>query len=166
MLRSHLFVPSKREYVRGNRPQVECILCDIIAGRDTVDRLEIFRDDLFSVSLNLHPYNSGHLMVFPMRHVEDPRELSRDEVVRLHRLQCLAFDVLQQRYRPSGFNVGYNYGEGSGASIRHYHLHIVPRYYRELGFMDILGGAKIIVEDPMETMADLRERFRMVAETR
>lgn len=160
MLKSHLFVPTKRDYVRGKRPQVACILCEVIEGRDTVDRLEVFRDRLFLISLNLHPYNSGHLIVFPMRHIEDPRDMTPEEVLGLHRMQAMALEVLTLRYHPSGYNVGYNYGVASGASISHFHLHVVPRYQRELGFMDILGGAKIMVEDPTETLTDLRVRFR------
>ncbi len=159
MIRSHLFVPSKRGYARGERPKVDCILCEIVAQRDTVTRLEVYRTEPFLVSLNIHPYTTGHLMIFPTRHVEDPRDLKPKEVTALHKIQCLALDVLTQRYRPAGFNVGYNYGDASGASISHFHLHLVPRYPREIGFMDILGGAKIMVEDPSEMIAEIRQHF-------
>ncbi len=163
MLRSHLFVPSKREYVRGKRPRVNCILCEVNAGRDTVDRLQVFRSGLFVVSLNLHPYNPGHVMIFPQRHLEDPRQMTRAEALELHELQRLTFDVLDRRYQPSGYNVGYNCGDASGASIRHFHLHVVPRYHRELGFMDVLGGAKIFIEDPVAAMTELRDLFEELA---
>jgi ATP adenylyltransferase len=157
--RAHLFVPSKAAYARGHRPAVDCILCEIAEGRDTVDRLEVHRTEHFLVSLNLHPYNPGHLMVFPVRHVLHPREFTGDEVANLHALQLKALAVLDELYRPRGYNVGYNLGHASGASIAHYHLHVVPRYERELGFMDIIGGAKIMVEDPIRTRDRLRDAF-------
>jgi ATP adenylyltransferase len=157
--RDHLFVPSKQNYARGERPKVDCILCEIVAERDTVDRLEITRTDHFLVSLNLHPYNPGHVMVFPRRHILHPAEFTGEEVADRHRLELRCIAVLDQLYRASGYNVGYNLGRASGASIEHWHLHIVPRYERELGFMDIIGGAKIMVEDPIRTRDRLREAF-------
>jgi ATP adenylyltransferase len=155
----HLFVPTKFDYVRGKRPQVECILCEVSSRRDTVDRLEVHRAELSVVTLNLHPYNPGHLMIFPKRHLTHPVEFTPAEVAETHRLQLLAFRVLEHLYRPAGFNVGYNLGRASGASIEHYHLHVVPRYEKELGFMDIIGGAKILVEDPVRTRDRVREAF-------
>jgi ATP adenylyltransferase len=60
---------------------------------------------------------------------------------------------------PSGYNIGYNVGEASGASIEHLHQHVVPRYSRELGFVDITAGAKIIIEDPEVTLQNLKAAF-------
>jgi len=157
--RDHLFVPTKFSYVHGDRPKVDCILCEIVAERDTVDRLEVCRTEHFLVSLNLHPYNPGHLMVFPRRHVLHPVEFTDVEVLERQRLELRAVAVLDRLYRPRGYNVGYNLGRASGASIEHWHLHIVPRYERELGFMDIIGGAKIMVEDPIRTRERVREAF-------
>ena len=155
----HLFVPSKLDYARGARPDVECVLCEVIARRDTVDRLEVFRWGGFVVSLNLYPYNPGHLLLFPERHMETPAGLTTEEVQALHRLQLVAMDVLHELYGAAGFNVGYNCGEGSGASLDHFHVHVVPRYAREIGFIDIVGGARIIVEDPLVTVRRVAESF-------
>jgi len=157
----NLFVPNKMDYVRGrDRPDVECILCAIISGDERVEKLEVYQSELFFVSLNLYPYTPGHLMVFPKRHVVDIRELTSYEVEQLHNLQNLCLNVLDKVYSPHGYNIGYNLGSAAGASIQHLHLHIVPRYQRELGFIDIIGGAKIIVEDPIRTQYRLREAFR------
>ena len=160
-MRQNLFVPNKLPYAKGkNRPDVECILCAIVEKNDKVERLEVYRTELFTISLNLYPYSPGHLLIFPQRHVVDLRELNSDEVLGLHELQCLSFEVLSEAYQPRGFNVGFNMGETSGASIPHLHLHVVPRYQRELGFMDVIGGARIIIEDPNVTQENLRNLFQ------
>ena len=158
--RKHLFVPGKRDYIKGKkRPAVGCILCAILANDENVQRLEVTRDDLFCVSVNLYPYNPGHLMIFPLRHVVDPRQLTRDEVLALHAWQEKVLERLDRLYQPLGYNIGMNVGEASGASIDHLHQHIVPRYHKELGFVDILNGSKIMIEDPQVTLARLREAF-------
>ncbi len=159
-MRDNLFVPGKMSYARGvTRPDVECILCAIVDGSDQVVQLDVYRSELFIVALNLYPYAPGHLMVFPQQHVTDIRMLDDEEVMELHRLQNLCLDVLEELYTPHGFNLGYNLGKAGGASIEHLHLHIVPRYSRETGFIDIIGGSKIIVEDPNITLSRVREAF-------
>ncbi len=159
-MRHNLFVPNKMSYARGkNRPDVPCILCAIVKKNEKVQRLEVHRTESFTISLNLYPYSPGHLLIFPNRHTLDVRELRQDEVQELHELQCLCFEALTCVYRPRGYNVGYNMGETSGASIPHLHLHIVPRYPRELGFIDVIGGARVIIEDPNVTQEKLAEIF-------
>jgi len=158
-MKKHLFIPSKIDYVRGKRPRVDCILCAIRAHDKRVVDSVIIGTSLMTVALNLYPYNPGHLMIFPNRHIEDIKELSRDEVIEMHRLTVLSTKLLQEIYHPQGFNIGYNLGESSGASIRHLHRHIVPRYKNELGFVDILGGSKIIVEDPKHALEKLKQAF-------
>ncbi len=160
-MRKNLFIPNKMAYARGERrADVECILCAIVEGDDKVTRLEVHRSELFVVSLNLYPYAPGHLMVFPKRHITDPRMLNEDEITEVHQMQSLCLDVLEEIYEPHGFNLGYNIGEAGGASIPHIHLHIVPRYRRETGFIDILSEVKIIVEDPNVSQARVREGFQ------
>ncbi|MBI1929714.1 HIT domain-containing protein [Candidatus Poribacteria bacterium] len=159
-MRNNLFVPNKLAYIKGKaRPNVECILCAIIGGNDQVERLEVYQSVLFTVSLNLYPYSPGHLLIFPKRHILDSRQLTQAEILELHTVQGLCLDVLDAVYQPHGYNIGYNIGGASGASIEHLHLHVVPRYPRELGFIDIIGGAKIIVEEPKVTQQKLRQAF-------
>ena len=159
-MRQNLFVPNKMGYARGeNRPDVPCILCAIVEKDERVERLEVHSTELWTLSLNLYPYSPGHLLIFPNRHVLDVRELNAAEVTALHELQCLSVRVLERVYQPRGYNVGYNMGEASGASIPHLHVHVVPRYVRELGFVDVIGGARIIIEDPLVTQEKLAQAF-------
>lgn len=159
-MKKHLFIPSKIDYVRGKRPDVDCILCAILAHNKKVVDSIVFQSALMTVALNLYPYNPGHLMVFPNRHTEDLTELTIEEVCEMHRLTVLAVNILKELYHPQGFNIGYNLGESSGASIQHLHRHIVPRYKNELGFVDILAGSKIYVENPSQVLTKLQEAFQ------
>jgi ATP adenylyltransferase len=158
--KTQLFIPNKMGYLKGTkRPKVDCILCCIVNKDCRVTNLTVFQNQLVGCSLNLYPYNPGHLMLFPVRHVEDPRLLTQEEQQEMLRLRNFAMDVLEKIYQPNGFNIGYNVGFASGASIAHLHQHIVPRYNRELGFVDIIGGSKIIVEDPVKTLETIRAAF-------
>ena len=156
----HIFIPNKRDYIKGGkRPAVDCILCSILQSDSRVQQLLVWEDQLFAVSVNLYPYNPGHVLLFPRRHLHDPRELSAEEEQRLNALTRETMDILDELYEPAGYNIGCNIGDASGASIWHLHRHIVPRYPKELGFVDVTAGAKIIIEDPMVTMDRLKKRF-------
>ena len=162
-MKKNLFVPSKGEYVKGKRPAVECILCSIMQKDPEVINLEVVRSKNFIIAVNLYPYNPGHLMIFPNRHIEEVEKLSLSEVGELHKLTIISLKVLRNLYNPHGFNIGYNLGKGSGASIKHLHLHVVPRYENELSFIDVLSGSKIIVEEPKDTVQKLKREYKKYA---
>ena len=159
----HLVVANKLDYSRGKRPPVDCILCAVAQDDPRVDNLRLYRHGPFFVTLNLYPYNPGHLMIVPERHITDVRQLEPPEVPELHRLTQVALEVLDAEYRPGGYNVGYNLGPASGASIEHLHLQIVPRYRSEVGFFDILSDSRVIVEEPQVTKERLTRAFAGMA---
>lgn len=154
-----LFTPHKLNYVLGQRPQVDCILCGIAENDERVENLTVYRTESFVVSLNLYPYTPGHLLIFPTMHRTDIRELSPQEASELHQLQVAALSVLDSLYHPRGYNIGYNIGQPAGASLEHLHLHIVPRFGNEVGFLDVLAGSRIIVEDPVQTRKRVIKAF-------
>lgn len=149
--------------MKGNRPNVDCILCAVCERDKRVAKLEVYRTGRWLVSVNLHPYNVGHMLLFPIRHVVDVRDLRKVESSELHTLQALCLDVLDSIYQPAGYNIGFNINRPAGASIEHLHLHIVPRYRNEAGFMDILSETRTIVESPKHTVAKLRKYFRKLS---
>jgi len=159
MERQHLIASNKLDYVRGKRPDVDCILCAVRDQNPEVQSLEVFRNKDFLVSLNLYPYNLGHLMLVPLRHIESPDELSEAEALGLHQLQAKPLAVLRGLYRPGGFNIGYNIGETGGGSIAHLHLHIVPRFRNELGFIGTIANTQIMVEEPSLMMERIQQAF-------
>lgn len=158
--RPHLIAHNKLDYARGKRPNVDCILCAVRDEHPDVEQLEVFRDDLFLISLNLYPYNPGHLMIVPLRHLCWPYELSEQEALRLHHLQGRALKLLAGLYPTIGFNIGYNLGPGGGGSIAHLHLHVVPRFQNEQGFMSTVGQTQILVETLTEVQQKLAAAFQ------
>ncbi len=158
-MRDHLFNTEKLKYVTDEKTSAECILCAIRDRDPAVRSLEVARREGFIVSVNLYPFNPGHLMIFPERHVESPRELNDAEALILHRLLSETLSLIEAEFMPEGFNVGYNLGRSSGASIPHLHLHVVPRYGNEVGFLDVLAGTRLVVVDPAVARDRLIKRF-------
>ena len=146
LFNDNLIAAGKLNYARGKRPDVDCIMCAIRDDNPEVISLKIYTEELLFICLNLYPYNPGHLMVIPTRHVEKFEDLKEIERNRLFEVVILCQNMLQDLFHPTGFNVGYNQGENSGASVKHIHVHVVPRYQAELGFIDIVGKTKIILE--------------------
>lgn len=158
-MRNHLFNTEKIKYVGGKKPNMGCILCAIRDHDPEVEVLEVFRTSDFIVTVNLYPFNPGHLMIFPVRHVQNLEDLSDHEALEIHHLTVKTLSFLKEEFNPSGFNVGFNQGKWSGASIDHIHQHIVPRFPNEIGFLDVLADTRVMVIDPREIMERMRRRF-------
>jgi ATP adenylyltransferase len=160
-MRQYLFNTEKLKYVTGDKPDVECILCAIRDHHPDVRSLELDRTGFAAVTVNLYPFNPGHLMIYPLRHCVSLLELTNEEAADIHRLTMKSLSILTEEFSPAGFNIGYNIGRVSGASIRHIHQHIVPRYENEVGFIDVLAGSRVMVVDPADAMERLAARFSM-----
>ncbi len=135
------------DYVQGKeRPNVECILCSIRDEDEKVINLKLYQDATAFVVLNLYPYNPAHIMVVPLRHVLKYTDLTKQELLHLSRMIQGLELMIDDLYNPKGYNIGMNQGRIGGASIEHLHFHIVPRYGNELGFIDIVGKTRVVVE--------------------
>ncbi len=154
----YFFDFEKLSYVKGKKP-AGCILCLVRDKSPEVPNLTVFADDLFLGSVNLYPYNPGHIIIFPRRHTVDLREFTRPEEERITSLTKYFLDILQELHQPCGFNIGYNMGKAAGASIRHIHLHIIPRYPNETGIADLLAGKRVLVENPLDTAEKIRKKI-------
>jgi len=154
----YFFNFDKMAYVKRKKDEA-CILCRLRDGDPEVANTIVYRTENSAVCVNLYPYNPGHLLIFPLRHIEDIRQLEVEERSSMDRNLDRALTILDSLYTPSGYNIGYNMGLDSGASIAHLHLHIIPRYPRELGIAELLGGKRVLVEDPMVTRERLLEAF-------
>ncbi|MCE5256465.1 MAG: HIT domain-containing protein [Spirochaetaceae bacterium] len=154
----YFFSFNKLGYLKRKKPN-GCILCLIRDGSDEVDRLVVAETAHVVISLNLYPYNPGHLLIFSKRHVTDIRQLDAIERKEMDRATEVCLNVLDRAFSPSGFNVGYNIGLAAGASIEHLHMHIIPRYQNEIGIAELVGGKRVLVQDPKDTLVLLQKEF-------
>lgn len=162
MERSYLFNTEKINYVKGDKPSVECILCALRDNDPLVKNLNVHTTEKFIIAVNLFPFNPGHVMIFPKRHICRIGELTESEAAEMHILLVQTIAIIDEEFNPSGYNIGYNLGEGSGASISHIHQHIVPRYKNEVGFLDVLSGTRVIVSNPLDVMERLKNKFSIL----
>ncbi|HCM26158.1 MAG: histidine triad (HIT) protein [Treponema sp. GWB1_62_6] len=154
----YFFNFEKLVYLRGAKP-AGCILCCVRDGDPAVVDLTVHAEKGFRICLNLYPYNPGHLLVFPERHIVDLRECRGEERQALDSVIDRALDVLDEEFHPEGYNIGCNMGLVAGASINHLHWHIIPRYPREIGVAELLAGKRVLVENPLETRERLSAAF-------
>lgn len=141
-----LWAPWRIGYVTA--PKTDgCFLCEAhAAGRDR-DRLILHRSRRVYLILNTYPYNTGHLMIAPFRHLSTLERLDGEERSDLMNIADLAVRVLQAALSPDGFNLGLNLGRAAGAGLEgHLHMHVVPRWAGDVNFMPVLGDAKVIPE--------------------
>ncbi|MFC4857387.1 HIT family protein [Actinophytocola glycyrrhizae] len=151
-----LWTPHRMAYIRGEgKPVGEeadgCPFCRL-PGLDDVDALIIARGELVYGVLNLYPYNPGHLMVVPYRHVADYTDLTPEETTELAVFTQKAMTVVRSVSAPHGFNVGMNQGVIAGAGIAaHLHQHVVPRWGGDANFMPVVGHTKVLPQLLAET---------------
>lgn len=156
-----LWTPHRMAYIGGeNKPTDSsagpgCPFCRALTLPDD-EGLVVARGETAFVVLNLYPYNSGHLMVCPNRHVADYTDLTETETVEVASLTQTAMRVLRATHGPQGFNLGMNQGQVAGAGIAaHLHQHVVPRWGGDSNFLPIVGRSRALPE----LLADTRARL-------
>jgi ATP adenylyltransferase len=158
----HLWSPWRLPYVTGAASTSGCIFCN---ARDASEEpLVLIRGRAAYVILNLYPYNSGHLMVVPNRHIGSLAAAAEDELTELMRLTRNAEIALNEAYRPQGINVGINLGRPAGAGVvDHVHVHLVPRWTGDTNFMSVVGQVRVLPEELGESAGRLRPIFERLA---
>ncbi|MBN2330670.1 MAG: HIT domain-containing protein [Candidatus Aenigmarchaeota archaeon] len=158
----HLCSPSRMEWVTKKKPS-GCIFCKISKGGKNVPNMVLYKDKGFMVVMNIFPYNTGHLQVCPVRHVTKLEDLSDNELSRLFIMVKRCQLLLTKALSPMGFNTGFNQGgDCAGASVEHLHVHIVPRFKRDFGFIDIIGRTKVLPEPVGSTFKKLKRHVKML----
>ena len=148
-----LWAPWRIEYIRGPKDGA-CFLCDKGAAASAADHV-VYRGQRCYVLLNDFPYNSGHLLVAPYRHVGDLLELTAEERNELMALMTRGTAVLGRLMSPQGFNLGFNLGEAAGAGLaEHVHGHVVPRWAGDTNFMSVLSDTRVVPE-ALEATAEM-----------
>ena len=140
-----------------------CVFCQRPADPATgtaSDPLIVFEGSLAYVILNRYPYNNGHLMVVPYRHLANLVDLAAAELQEVALLTQRSESVLREAYRLQGINVGINLGASAGAGIQgHLHVHLVPRWFGDTNFMTVVGETRVLPEDLPSTASRLAPIF-------
>ncbi len=159
-----LWSPWRLEYVTGEKPDAGCV-CFCEAPRPPQpDSLIVFEGVTAYVILNKYPYNNGHLMAVPFRHVDSLGALRPEELQELAMLIQRSEAALVEAYRPQGINVGINLGRAAGAGIlEHIHVHAVPRWTGDSNFMTAIGQTRVLPEDLESSARKLRPIFEKLA---
>jgi len=160
-----LWSPWRLAYVTASRTASDCIFCDALeqAGAELV----LLRGHHAFVILNLYPYNNGHLMIAPNRHINTLVGLSSEEQTELMAMARWAEMALTEAYQPQGINVGINLGKAAGAGIEdHLHVHLVPRWSGDTNFMTAVAGTRVLPEELGQTAARLRPIFARLAQSK
>jgi ATP adenylyltransferase len=145
--------------VTGGTSADSCIFCDA-ADSESAAPLVLYRGTHAYVILNLFPYNNGHLMIVPRRHIASLVEATPPELHELIDLTRRAESVLTEAYSPHGLNVGINLGKAAGAGVAdHLHIHVVPRWSGDTNFMTVVGTTRVLPETLDTTAERLRPLF-------
>jgi ATP adenylyltransferase len=154
-----LWAPWRMEYI-GSAQEGEdqgCLFCEKPKEGDDEKALILARTELSFAMLNKYPYNSGHLMIAPFRHVGEVEELENEESLDMQRLLQRCVKALKEAMQPDGFNIGMNLGRVAGAGIPdHVHWHVVPRWSGDTNFMPVVSETKVLPQGLGATFGTVR----------
>ncbi len=151
-----LWAPWRMEYIEKPK-KADCILCQKPKENNDEANLILFRGQSNFVILNAFPYNPGHLMVAPYRHIANLPDLADEEAREHFDLVKKSLELLEETLKPAGFNIGLNIGKVAGAGIEgHLHTHIVPRWQGDANFMPVLSDTRVISEALTATYRKLK----------
>ena len=160
MAEQRLWAPWRMQYVQGERGEPGCIFCLAAEPGDDEARYVLQRGEGCFAMLNAFPYNSGHLMVSPDRHVASLADLGDDESLALMRLLQRSLGAIREAYRPDGLNIGVNEGKVAGAGFAgHVHVHVVPRWEADSNFMAVTADTRVLPQSLEDTYVALRRAF-------
>jgi diadenosine tetraphosphate (Ap4A) HIT family hydrolase len=160
-----LWATSRGKWVK--KPHLKkdkCIFCAIAKGDKSIPSKVIYKGKDMMVIMNIFPYNPGHLQVVPLRHIRKLDELSKEEFIKFFETGRKCINMLEKAMKPLGFNMGINLGEVAGASIEHLHMQIVPRYKREIGFMETTSHTKVMPMGLDEVYRKLKQHIHILKE--
>ncbi len=155
----HIWAPWRMEYIKMDKSG-GCILCEKPKENNDKANYILYRGDKNFVMMNSYPYNPGHLLVVPYRHVANLDELINEELHEHIEIISRSIKILRQVFDPGGFNLGTNIGRAAGAGIAdHVHSHVVPRWQGDTNFMPVIADTGVIPEALAETYQKLKGKF-------
>lgn len=161
--RDVLFRPDRYKYVRKIIKPEGCVFCKASKEAPAFETLCVYKTKHSMILLNKYPYNSGHILILPLRHCGDLLLLSDEEFMDLQNCIRKAMKALNDVYQPGGINVGLNHGATAGAGIpEHLHYHMIPRWAGDLNFFPLIAETKVLVESLEQTYERLLEYFKKI----
>jgi ATP adenylyltransferase len=155
----HIWAPWRIKYIEMGKVE-GCFLCEKSRQANDAENYILFRGKHNLVILNSYPYNPGHLMIAPYRHVANLEDLTREELHEHFEIVSRSPRVLKQVFNPAGFNIGMNLGRVAGAGLdEHIHTHVVPRWQGDTNFMPVLSDVRVVPEALAETYEKLKGKF-------
>ena len=153
-----IFAPSRKEW-KEQKSKPECIFCAIAEDNKDIEERVLYNDEVNMVLMNIFPYSRGHLEVLPVKHYTDLNDLSSEEVKELFNLVQKSISLIRDVIKPHGINVGINLGKAAGGTIEHLHIHVVPRFKYESGFMETTANTRVIEENIDDTYSKFIEKI-------
>ncbi len=151
-----MWAPWRIQYIRSPKHD-GCIFCEFPRENRDRERLILYRGEHSFIIMNNYPYNPGHVMVAPYRHVGKWEELTEEEILDIMKLSQLSVKIIKKVMNPDGFNIGINIGRVAGAGIDdHVHVHIVPRWAGDTNFMPVVADTKVIPQSLIDTYDELK----------
>jgi ATP adenylyltransferase len=158
--RKILWAPWRIKYIQGlGNKSSECFLCHNLQNPQEDDQnFVLWRTANSLVVLNQYPYNNGHLLISPARHIGELSQATDAELLELSKLIIESQKALSLVLKPHGFNVGMNFGRCAGAGLPdHLHIHVVPRWDGDANFINICGDAKVVSQSMIELLSQLKQ---------
>jgi ATP adenylyltransferase len=157
--RRNLWAPWRVEYIQSLSESGDCFICrDLETPEDDDKNLVLWRSAKSIVILNLFPYNNGHLLIAPQRHIGGLEQASDEELLELLKLVRESQKVLSMAIKPHGFNVGMNFGRCGGAGLpEHLHVHVVPRWDGDTNFLNVCSDTNVISQSLSELLDQLKQ---------
>ncbi len=158
-----LWAPWRADYIGSNKPK-NCVFC--FPDKNPIydeQRLILYWGKSAFVIMNKFPYNNGHIMVIPLKHIGDITMLMDEESVEIMKLLQQSIQIIRKALSPQGINVGLNLGEVAGSGILgHIHFHVVPRWSGDVSFMAAVSETRVISEHIMSTYTKLKPHFDVI----
>jgi ATP adenylyltransferase len=156
---TNLWAPWRIDYILSEKEE-GCIFCKKPKEDNDVENLILHRGKLSFIIFNRYPYNNGHLMVVPYRHISDYLKLTDDEILEINSFIKLCVKILKENMTPDGFNIGLNLGKAAGAGIdEHLHYHIVPRWIGDTNFMPVFSDTRVVPQSLAESYKILKQKI-------
>jgi len=157
----YISAPWRKEYIEKIYKMNECIFCRSLKAKNDKESYILYRGNYNFILLNKYPYNPGHLMIAPYKHLSSFERAKKEYTDEIGDLLKLSLRVLKKNYSPHGFNTGMNLGNSAGAGVAdHYHLHVIPRWIGDSNFMPLIGNTKVTIEDLNMTYERLLPLFQ------